>query len=167
MFERGYADRRTAAMRRIGISMPDRMLKAGSRFLYSWSGLNFLLSALILTIVVFRFGNSPLLAMVFEESEIARLGVGVIPALNCLTILYNSYAIALSVLVWLVVRFGLSKSQKWAFWALLITIGFVEVFAFIASAPLGNVRWQVNVVLSALYVVGIGLSGYSLFTRRS
>ena len=147
--------------------MANRTLKAGSRFLYSWSGLNFLLSSLILTIVVFRFGNSPLLAMVFEESEIARLGAGVIPALNCLTILYNSYAIALSVLVWLVVRFCLSKGQKWAFWALLVTIGFVEVFAFIASAPLGNVRWEVNVVLSALYVVGIGLSGYSLFTRRS
>jgi Sec-independent protein secretion pathway component TatC len=104
--------------------------------------------------------------MVFEESEIARLGAGVIPALNCLTILYNSYAVALSVLAWLVVRFGLSKGQKWAFWALLITIGFVEVLAFIASAPLGNVRWQLNIPLSALYVVGIGLSGYSLFTRR-
>ena len=143
------------------------MLKAGSRCLYSWSGLNFLLSSLILIIVVFRFGNSPLLAMVFEESAIAGLGAGVISALNCLTILYNSYAIALSVLVWLVVRFCLSKGQKWAFWALLVIIGFVEVFAFIASAPLGNVRWQVNVVLSALYVVGIGLSGYSLLTRRS
>jgi bacteriorhodopsin len=82
-------------------------------------------------------------------------------------ILYNSYAIALSVLVWLVVRSCLSTGQKWAFWALLITIGFVEVFAFIASAPLQNVRWQVNVVLNALYVVGIGLSGYSLLTRRS
>jgi hypothetical protein len=45
----------------------------------------------------------------------------------------------------------------------LITIGFVEIFAFIASAPIGNARWQVNVVQSVLYVVGIGLSGYSLF----
>jgi hypothetical protein len=42
-------------------------------------------------------------------------------------------------------------------------IGFVEVMAFIGSAPIGNVRWQVNIILSALYVVGIGLSGYSLF----
>ena len=142
------------------------MLKAGSRFLYSWSGLNFLVSSLILTIVVFHLGNSPLLGMVFQAPEIARLDARVISALNCLTILYNSYAIALSVLAWFVIRLSLSKGQKWAFWALLITIGFVEIFAFIASAPLGNVRWQVNVVLSALYVVGIGLSGYSLFTRR-
>jgi hypothetical protein len=143
--------------------MTSKILKAGSRFLSLWSGLNFLISSLILTIVVFHIGNSPLLVMVFEKSEIARLDAKVISALNCLTILYNSYAIALSVLVWFVIRICLSKGQKWAFWALLITIGFVEIFAFIATAPIGNVRWQVNVVLSALYVVGIGLSGYSLF----
>ena len=139
------------------------MLKAGSRFLSLWSGLNFLISSLILTIVVFHIGNSPLLGMVFEKSEIARLDARVISALNCLTILYNSYAIAFSVLAWFVIRLSLSKGQKWAFWALLITIGFVEILAFIASAPLGNARWQVNIPLSALYIVGIGLSGYSLF----
>jgi hypothetical protein len=142
------------------------MLKAGSRFLSLWSGLNFLISSLILAIVVFHYGNSPLLVMVFEKSEIARLDARVISALNCLTILYNSYAIALSVLAWFVIRLCLSKGQKWAFWALLITIGFVEILAFVASAPIGNVRWQVNIILSALYVVGIGLSGYSLFKSK-
>jgi hypothetical protein len=37
--------------------------------------------------------------------------------------------------------------------------------AFVAWAPLGNQRWQVNIVLTALYVVGIGLAGYSIFNR--
>jgi hypothetical protein len=45
-------------------------------------------------------------------------------------------------------------------------IGFVEVMAFIASAQVGHARWQVNVIQSALYVVGIGLSGYSLFKSK-
>jgi hypothetical protein len=49
---------------------------------------------------------------------------------------------------------------------LLCVIGFVEVMAFIASAPIENARWQVNVLQSALYGVGIGLSGYSIFNRR-
>jgi Sec-independent protein secretion pathway component TatC len=101
--------------------------------------------------------------MVFERSEIASLDARVIASLNALTILYNSYAVAFSVLAWFVIRLCLSKGQKWAFWLLLITIGFVEILAFIASAPLGNARWQVNIPLSALYIVGIGLSGYSLF----
>jgi hypothetical protein len=71
--------------------------------------------------------------------------------------------VVLSVLVWLLIRKNLIAGQKWAFWVLLFVIGFVEVMAFIASAPIGSVRWQVNVVQSVLYVVGIGLSGYSLF----
>jgi hypothetical protein len=39
--------------------------------------------------------------------------------------------------------------------------------AFVASAEVGNARWQVNVVQSVLYVVGIGLSGYSIFKRKT
>ena len=53
--------------------MPGKALKAGSGCLYSWSGLNFFLSSLILIIVLSGFGDSPLLDMVFEQSAIDRL----------------------------------------------------------------------------------------------
>jgi len=141
------------------------MLKRGSTILYIWSGINFLLAAVILTSVVVFKANSPLLVMVFEKSEIAGLDAKVIASLNTLTILYNSCSMVLSVLVWLLIRKSLIAGQKWAFWVLLSVIGFVEAMAFVASAEVGNVwlRWQVNVVQSVLYVVGIGLSGYSLF----
>ena len=141
------------------------MLKKGSIILSIWSGINIFLASLILIIVVFHFGNSPLLVMVFEKSEIARLDAKVISALNCLTILYNSCDVALSVLALFIIWSGLINGKRWAFWALLITIGFVELLAFVASAEVGNVwlRWQVNIIQSVLYVVGIGLSGYSLF----
>ena len=143
------------------------MLKRGSIVLSIWSGINIFLASLILTIVVFLNGNSPILVMVFEKSEIARLDAKVISALNSLTILYNSCDVALSVLALFIIWSGLINRKKWAFWALLITIGFVEISAFVASAPIGNARWQVNVVQSALYVVGIGLSGYSIFKRST
>lgn len=139
------------------------MLRAGSRVLYVWCGINFLLAAAILTSVVIFKADSPLLVMVFERSEIASLDARVIASLNALTILYNSCSVVLSVLVWMLIRRSLVAGQRWAFWALLFGIGFVEVMAFIASAPIGNARWPVNVLLSALYVVGISLSGYALF----
>jgi hypothetical protein len=142
------------------------MLKRGSIVLSIWSGLNFLISSLILTIVVFHIGNSPTLALVFEKSEIASLDAKVIASLNALTILYNSCSVVLSVLVWFLIRKSLIAGQKWAFWVLLFVIGFVEVMAFIASAPIGNARWQLYVVLSVLYVVGIGLAGYSIFKSK-
>jgi hypothetical protein len=142
------------------------MLKRGSIVLSIWSGLNFLISSLILTIVVFQIGNSPILALVFEKSEIASLDAKVIASLNALTILYNSCAVALSVLALFIIWSGLINGKRWAFWALLTTIGFVEILAFVASAPIGNARWQLYVVLSVLYVVGIGLAGYSIFKSK-
>ena len=142
------------------------MLKAGSIMLTIWSGINFLLATLILTLVVVFNADSPLLALVFEESEIASLSAKVIESLNTLTILYNSCSVAVSVLVWTIIRKNLVAGHKWAFWLLLFVIGFIEVMAFIASAGVGNARWQVNVVQSVLYVVGIGLSGYSIFKSK-
>jgi hypothetical protein len=143
------------------------MLKRGSIVLSIWSGINFLFAALILTSVVIFKGNSPILALVFEKSEIASLDAKVIASLNALTILYNSCAVALSVLALFIIWSGLINGKRWAFWALLTTIGFVEILAFVASAPIGNARWQLYVVLSALYVVGIGLAGYSIFKRQT
>ncbi len=141
------------------------MLKKGSIILSIWSGINFLLAALILTSVVVFNADSPILLLVFERSEIANLDARVIESLNALTILYNSCSVVLSVLVWLLIRKSLMVGQQWAFWVLLLVIGFVEAMAFIASAPIGNARWPVNVVQSVLYVVGVGLAGNSLFRR--
>ncbi len=140
------------------------MLKAGSIVLSIWCVINFILAFIILCYVIVLKEDSPILQVAsFSEAEIASLDAKVIASLNALTILYNSCSVALSVLVWLIIRKSLIAGQKWAFWVLLFVIGFVEVMAFIASAPIGNARWQVNVVQSVLYVVGIGLSGYSLF----
>ena len=141
------------------------MLKAGSIILSIWSGINFLLAALILTSVVIFNANSPLLVMVFEKSEIASLDARVIASLNTLTILYNSCSVVVSVLVWTVIRKNLAHGEVWAFWLLLFLIGFIEVMAFVASAEVGNARWQVNVLLTALYVAGMSATGYALFKR--
>jgi len=80
------------------------MLKTGSTILSIWSGINFLLAALISTSVVIFNANSPLLVMVFEKPETAILDARVIASLNTLTILYNSCSIVVSVLVWTVIR---------------------------------------------------------------
>ena len=144
----------------------DGMLKCGCTALFCWSGINLFLSSLILFIVVSGLGNSPLLSMVYVPSEVAELSPKIIGSLNVLTILYNSYAVAMSVIVWFVTRNALRNKVRWAFWALLVTIGMVEIFAFIASAPFNHTRWQVNVVLSLLYIAGMVLTGYSLYSRK-
>ena len=145
----------------------NKMLKYGCNALSCWSGINLFLSSLILFIVVSGLGNSPLLSMVFKPDEVAALSPKVIGALNTLTILYNSYAVVMSVMVWFVVRNALRTKARWAFWALVVTIGIAEIFAFIASAPFNQTRWQVNVVLSLLYIIGMALTGYALYGPRA
>jgi hypothetical protein len=131
------------------------MLKRGAIILSIWSGINFLLAFLILTSVVVFNANSTHLLMVFERAEIASLDPRVIASLNTLTILYNSCSMVSN-------PKKLIIGQKWSFWVLLSMFGFLEGMAFIASAGVGNARWQVNVLQSVLYVVGIGLAGYSV-----
>lgn len=140
------------------------MLKRGSTVLSIWCGINFILAFIILSYVIVLKQNSPILQVAsFSEAEIAGLGAKVIAALNCFTILYNSCSLMVSVLTWPLIRKNLVAGEKSAFWTLVFVIGFVEVMAFLASSYIGHGRWQVNVLQSVLYVVGIGLSGWSLF----
>ena len=140
------------------------MLKKGSLFLSIWCGINFILAFIILCYVIVLKQNSPILQVAsFSEAEIAGLGVKTIAALNCFTILYNSCSLMVSVLTWPLIRKNLVAGEKSAFWTLVFVIGFIEVMAFLASSYIGHGRWQVNVLQSILYVLGIGLSGYWLF----
>jgi hypothetical protein len=140
------------------------MLKRGSIVLSIWCVINFILAFIILCYVIVLKEDSPILQVAsFSEAEIASLSAKTIAALNCFTILYNSCSLVISVLTWPLIRKNLIAGQKSAFWLLLGAIGFIEAMAFLASSHIGNGRWQVNVVQSALYLVGIGLSGFSIF----
>jgi hypothetical protein len=143
------------------------MLKRGSLALSIWCGINFILALIILCYVIVLKKDSPILQVAsFSEAEIAELGAKTIAALNCFTILYNSCALMVSVLAWPLIRKNLVAGEKSAFWTLVFVIGFIEVMAFLASSYIGHGRWQVNVLQSVLYLVGIGLSGYSIFNRK-
>lgn len=143
------------------------MLKKGSIVLSIWCGINFILALIILCYVIVLKKDSPILQVAsFSEAEISSLSVKTIAALNCFTILYNSCSLVISALTWPLIRKNLVVGEKLAFWTLVFVIGFIEVMAFFASAYIGHGRWQVNVLQSVLYVVGIGLSGYSLFNRK-
>jgi hypothetical protein len=143
------------------------MLKRGSTVLSIWCGINFILAFIILSYVIVLKQNSPILQVAsFSEAEIAGLGAKVIAALNCFTILYNSCSLMVSVLTWPLIRKNLVAGEKSAFWTLVFVIGFVEVMAFLASSYIGHGRWQVNALQSVLFLIGIGLSGYSLFQKR-
>jgi len=140
------------------------MLKKGSLVLSIWCVVNFVLAFFILCYVIVLKKDSPILQVAsFSQEEIASLSTKTIAAFNCLTILYNSCSLMISVLTWPLIRRNLIAGQKWAFWLLVGVIGFIEAMAFLASSIIGNGRWQVNIVQSVLYLAGIGLSGFSIY----
>ena len=144
------------------------MLKKGSVILSIWCIINFILAFTILSYVIVFQRNSPILQVAsFSESEIASLSAKTIAALNCFTILYNSCSLVVSALMWPLIRRDLVAGQKRAFWLLVFAIGFIEVMAFVASSYIGHGRWQVNVVQTGLYVVGISLCAYPILKPKS
>jgi hypothetical protein len=144
------------------------MLKKGSNILSAWCAINFILAFMILCYVIVFKQNSPILQVAsFSEAEIAGLDVKTITALNCFTILYNSCSLVISALTWPLIRKNLVAGEKSAFWTLVFVIGFIEVMAFWASSYIGHGRWQVNVLQSILYVVGIGLSAYPILKTNN
>ena len=143
------------------------MLKRGSIVLSIWCAINFILAFTILCYVILLKEDSSILQVAsFSEAEIASLSAKTIAGFNCFTILYNSCSLIISVLTWPLIRKNLVAGQKSAFWMLVFVIGFVEVMAFFASSYIGHGRWQVNVLQSVLYLVGISLSGWSLFKSK-
>jgi hypothetical protein len=144
------------------------MLKKGSNILSAWCAINFILAFVILCYVIVLKKDSPILQVAsFTEAEIASLSARTIAALNCFTILYNSCALVISVLTWPLIRRNLVAGQKSTFWTLAFVIGFMEVMAFLASSYIGHGRWQVNVLQSVLYVVGMNFCAFSIFKPES
>lgn len=144
------------------------MLKRGSIVLSIWCVINFILAFIILCYVIVLKEDSPILQVAsFSEAEIASLSAKTIAAFNCFTILYNSCSLVISVLTWPLIRKNLLAGQKSTLWMLVFVIGFVEVMAFFASSYIGHGRWQVNVVQSILYVVGIGLCSYPILKPKN
>jgi hypothetical protein len=145
-----------------------KMLRRGSLLLSTWSVINFVLASLILCYVIVLKEDSPILQVAsFSEAEVASLSPKTIAALNCFTILYNSCSLVISVLTWPLIRKNLVAGQRSAFWMLVLVIGFIEGMAFLASSYIGYGRWQVNVVQSALYIVGVGLCACPILKPRS
>ncbi len=141
------------------------MLKVGSIILTVWSSINFLLAAMILISIIFFKNNAPIMFIVFEESEIAELDVKVVSSIKSLAILFNSCAASLSLLTILVIWTSLINGQRWAFWALLITIGLVQIMGFIADSAIANKTLGASMGLTVIYLVGIAMAGYGLVKR--
>lgn len=125
-----------------------------------------LLRAVAVLVVVAGLGKpAPILYAVLAQGDVMRLDAQVIAAARSLAVYFNSSLAALAVLKLAVIWTSLARGQVWAFWALLAAIVIAQTSAFVADAAIGHRTLVVNVVVSALQAVMLGLAAWGLFAR--
>jgi hypothetical protein len=151
------------------------VLRIGAILLSIWGGLNLLLATASI-IAICGFGqNSPGLMMMMDESEVRQLDPKWLGLINGLAVFCNTWDAAFCLLVLVVIWTGLVKEARWAFWGLLVSLGFLQAFAFVAysyfearylRANVATVNLVANGFSTVLLVAGLGLSGYAIHRGR-
>jgi hypothetical protein len=140
------------------------MLKIASIILSVEACLQFLVS--VLSLIVSLFGKyAPILKMTFTNEELLTLDEKYITTTKALAIMHNAGATIGTFFFLVIIWACLIKGHKWAFWILLIAGIFGHIFWFIGDRYIGNQTFIVNSILTALFLVGIGLAGYGIYTR--
>ncbi len=138
------------------------MLKIGAVFLTVSTGFNLLLAAAILAAIIFLGKNPPILYVSLGQAEVSQLPEQVLATFKSLAIYFNSAVVTSCLLSIFVIWAALSQGHKWAIWALLFIMGIGQVSAFVADSFIGNKILVVNIVLTAIYLLGIALSWFGL-----
>lgn len=150
------------------------MLRTGAILLTVWSGLNLLLALASISAICFFGTNSPGLELMVSESAIRQLDPKWLAGINGLAVFRNAWDAAFRLMVLVVIWTSLVKKAKWAFWCLLIALGFLQTFAFVAYASFAamNLRPNIaavnlfaNLFATSLLLVGLSLSGYAIHRR--
>jgi hypothetical protein len=141
------------------------MLKAGAIILTIVAVFNLLLAAGILVAIIFFGKNPPILYVSMGQSEVAHLDKPALTTFKSLAVYFNSAVVTSCILGVFVIWMGLAQGQKWAFWALLITMGISQASGFVADSFIGNKTLGVNIVFTSLYLLGMGLSCFGLWMK--
>ena len=138
------------------------MLRIGAIVLTISASFNLLLAAAILVAIIYFGKNPPILYVSLGQAETAKLGEQVLATFKSLAIYFNSAVAASCLMSMFVIWAALSQGQKWAFWALFVTMGISQMMAFIADSFIGNKTLPVNIVLTVIYLLGMGISWFRL-----
>jgi hypothetical protein len=125
-----------------------------------------LLAAYIVAMLLFVTEDPLISRIVFTEEELRQLGPKTVAVIRDLAILTNSAGVALSFLVLVVIWTSLIQRERWAFWALLATLGFTQIMMFVGDAVIGNKTLPVSIIFALVGALGLGLCGWGLLARQ-
>lgn len=140
------------------------MLRTGTTVLSIWSGLNLLMGVACNGAMVLN-QNSPGFRLLFGDATIQEMDPSVVAAVNSMAMLCNALVAAFCLLALVVIWTGLAKRSLWAFWGLLIAMGWFQLFGFLSVAYYGGgiLVLSYYIISSALLVIGLGTSAWALY----
>jgi hypothetical protein len=141
------------------------MLKVGALLLSLWSGINLLLASFILVLIVIFGEQAQMLYAVLLSDELSTHDAKILLATRSLVILFNASLAAASLMALFIIWSGLIHGKRWAFWALLLSLGLVQLFGFTADSAIVFRMVFLHSILTALYVSGTGLARYAIYSE--
>jgi hypothetical protein len=127
-------------------------------------GEGFKLIASLLNLVASILGKyAPILKMTLTDNEISGIDSKILATIKSLAVLHNSEATTLSIITITIVWISLLNNQKWAFWLILFIGLFSSLIWFYTDHIIGNKTLIVNLVFTTIFLVGIILSGISIY----
>ena len=141
------------------------MFRTGMVCLTIWTGFNLVLALGIVIAMSFFGQHAPGMFILLERSELAQIDPRAIATINGLAVLTNASITSLCLLSLAVIWIGLAKRRRWAFWAVAISLMFVQVFGFVSDTYFGNVNLLANLASTSILILGLCLTGYSFLKR--
>jgi hypothetical protein len=142
------------------------MLRAGAIVLSVVQGFNMLLAGYIVAMLLFVTDHPLISRIVFTDEELKQLGSKAVATIKDLAILMNSGGVALSFLVLVIIWTSLMRGQQWAFWVLLIALGFTQIMMFVGDAVIGHKTLPASIVFALVNALGLVLCGWGLLARQ-
>jgi TRAP-type uncharacterized transport system fused permease subunit len=142
------------------------MLLVGAIMLSIWSSLNVILALGILFTLLVIGNNAPATTILFSGAEVNQIEARALATINSVAVFGNACAASLCALILFVIWGALVQKLAWAFWALVISMCFVQTMGFASDALLGNKNLIANIVSSGILVVGLSLSTLALLSKR-
>jgi hypothetical protein len=141
------------------------VLRAGAIVLSVVQGFNMLLAGYIIAMLLFVTDHPLISRIVFTEEELKQVGPKAVATIKDLAILMNSGGLTLSFLVLAIIWTSLIHGQQWAFWVLLIALGFTQVMMFLGDAAIGHKTLPASIVFTLANAVGLACCGWGLLAR--
>ena len=141
------------------------MLRIGTILLSLWTGFNLVLALGILFMMLVLGKNAPCLIILFGDLQATGMEPRALATINGLAVAFNACAAAICGLALSLIWVALRRAARWAFWSLVVCLGFLQTAGFVSDSFFHHKDLVANIGSSMLLLFGIGFAAIGIFRK--